>query len=594
MFADFLSKAREFYQFIGRRTFFVLGMSLFVAGGVFAAELNFAYAIQAFLSSLDLIKSENVHLPSWYPTLTKSRALYLFVGITGARAIFLWLQAYFQEIITENFKAQQRDFLLRQTFLSKSPSSHRISNLFGEGVNAGAVWIRSLQVIVAWTPLILAVVCTLFYFSIPLAFVVLLLAGLAPLLVRRLHQKLKSTSNEVKSEWDQLNHRLILGIRNLLFLRLHGRDQAELAQAQQGLERYRLHAVQSLTVGATLYTYPHFIGVFLIAFSTVVAQQMNWLSGGALLIFFYLLFRALQTTALIAYALTNLTYQNPQMKSLWNYWLEAKGIHSSNSNEIISKQVDLEPGPAGWILENLSFEFSKGRGSVLKNLNLEIQPGSTTIIRGSSGAGKSTLLSLLLGQAEPSSGSIDVVQNKSRTPLRMVKTSLLRKVGYVGPEPFFIEGSIRENLLYGSDQEIRLAFENRLPEILRLAGAEFVYQIPEGLEFKMSDQGQGLSAGQKQRLALARALLRNPKIIILDEATSNLDPETEAHIAQSLKILAKDLTLVVVTHRESMKARLGGREFDLKDGGLTPSKTPLASPFSGSRDDLDIADATPV
>jgi ATP-binding cassette subfamily B protein AbcA/BmrA len=137
----------------------------------------------------------------------------------------------------------------------------------------------------------------------------------------------------------------------------------------------------------------------------------------------------------------------------------------------------------------------------------------------------------------------------------------LDSVGYVGPESFLIEGTVKENLSYGLHQ---VASDIDIRNVLDHADCGFVHSLPLGLEHRLTEQGEGLSAGQKQRLALARALLRKPKVLVLDEATANLDTETELRLVATLEKIRDGMTIVAVTHREALlriathKTNLGG------------------------------------
>ena len=128
---------------------------------------------------------------------------------------------------------------------------------------------------------------------------------------------------------------------------------------------------------------------------------------------------------------------------------------------------------------------------------------------------------------------------------------LLANIGYVGPESFLIEGTIRSNLIYGLEREPSPA---EIECALALADCSFIATLPDGLEHPLTFLETGLSAGQKQRLSLARALLRNPRALILDEATSNLDLDTEKKLVETLQRLKGRVTLIVATHRTALLA----------------------------------------
>lgn len=199
--------------------------------------------------------------------------------------------------------------------------------------------------------------------------------------------------------------------------------------------------------------------------------------------------------------------------------------------------------------KNLSFSYS-GRQHSLKSLNLFIQKGKMTALVGESGSGKSTLLDLVLGLQIPSQGEI-LVDGISLSKLHL--NSFREKIGYVPQDPQLFNSSIRENLLWASSK----ATDPDLWDALQRSNAEnFVKELPKGLDTVVGDRGVRLSGGQRQRIALARAILRKPELLILDEATSSLDSESEELIQKSLINFANHATILVVAHRLSsiMKA----------------------------------------
>ena len=126
------------------------------------------------------------------------------------------------------------------------------------------------------------------------------------------------------------------------------------------------------------------------------------------------------------------------------------------------------------------------------------------------------------------------------------------KIGYVGPEPFLIEGTIKDNLYYGHSDEGEITNE-QYDKALQFSNLfELIESLPGKMKYKISENGEGLSAGQKQRLSLARAILILPKLLILDEVSSNLDTETEKDIAKSIKYLKGKSTVVIVSHKQGI------------------------------------------
>jgi ABC-type multidrug transport system fused ATPase/permease subunit len=182
---------------------------------------------------------------------------------------------------------------------------------------------------------------------------------------------------------------------------------------------------------------------------------------------------------------------------------------------------------------------------VLQDIDADIEPDSLVALVGPSGAGKSTLVSLLLRLYDPTSGSIlfDGAENKS------IPISVLRGQMAIVPQDIFLfGGTIGENIAYGNTA----ASKEMIEEAAHKANAlEFISKFPDGLDTLVGERGTQLSGGQRQRIAIARAVLKNPKILILDEATSSLDSESERLVQDALEKLMKGRTSIVIAHRFS-------------------------------------------
>ena len=201
-------------------------------------------------------------------------------------------------------------------------------------------------------------------------------------------------------------------------------------------------------------------------------------------------------------------------------------------------------GIAGVRLENLSFHYPDGEEMIFDNFYHDFKPGSRTAVIGETGIGKSTLIKLLMSLLQADSGKITLYDLKgncaevsSRTRCNMV---------YVPQGNTLFSGSIRENLLMGKPD----ADESQMREALHRAAADFVDRMPEGLDSQCFEAGGGLSEGQAQRIAIARALLRPGSILLLDEFSSALDPETEELLLERLNDGSSDKTMIFITHRE--------------------------------------------
>lgn len=206
-----------------------------------------------------------------------------------------------------------------------------------------------------------------------------------------------------------------------------------------------------------------------------------------------------------------------------------------------------KPMKAGTIeVSNVRLAYADDLEDVLRGISLTIEPGEDVAIIGSTGAGKSTLLSVIMGVLRPHAGSVRVGDQ----PLEKRLTDWQLSIGYVPQDVVLIDDTVRANVAFGVDAEE--VAEADLWEALQLAQVdEFVASLPEGLDTGVGEYGMRLSGGQRQRLGLARALYHRPNVLVLDEATSSLDSETEARVIDTIARLRRSLTIITVSHRLS-------------------------------------------
>ena len=196
-------------------------------------------------------------------------------------------------------------------------------------------------------------------------------------------------------------------------------------------------------------------------------------------------------------------------------------------------------------LSNVSFGYKKNK-NVIDDISIEAKPNSIIAFAGPSGGGKTTILSLIERFYQPSGGAITI----GAYDINELNLECWRQqIGYVSQDNAILAGSIRDNLVYGLQTPVS---DEKLWECLGLAYADdFVQEFPQQLDTEVGERGVKLSGGQKQRLTIARAFLRDPKLLLLDEATANLDAQSENMVQRALKKLMKDRTTIVVAHRLS-------------------------------------------
>ena len=212
------------------------------------------------------------------------------------------------------------------------------------------------------------------------------------------------------------------------------------------------------------------------------------------------------------------------------------------------EQIPLPPGPISVSFRDVVFKYPE-RPAVLHHFNLELEPNRVTALVGHTGAGKSTIANLAMRTYDVTSGNLYLNGVDIRSiPLQ----SLHDRIGHVAQDPFLFEGTVRDNLLLAcpdaNERDLQLALEGA-------SAWEFVERLPSGLDTNIGEKGIRLSQGEKQRLTIARVLLKNPPLVILDEATASVDTITERRIQEALDRLVRERTVLVIAHRLSTVRR---------------------------------------
>jgi thiol reductant ABC exporter CydD subunit len=203
------------------------------------------------------------------------------------------------------------------------------------------------------------------------------------------------------------------------------------------------------------------------------------------------------------------------------------------------------PRSASVRIENVTVTYPGRQAPALEGFTLTLSPGETVALTGPSGCGKSTLLAVLLGFVRPDSGAVRV----GGVDLREVDPDVWRRqVAWVPQRPHLFAGSVADNIRLGAPD----ADDAAVRRAARLANADFIDALPAGLQTRLGDDGAGLSAGQRQRIALARAFVRDAPLLLLDEPTSALDGESEVAVLDAVRRLAHDRTVLLVAHRPAL------------------------------------------
>jgi len=247
--------------------------------------------------------------------------------------------------------------------------------------------------------------------------------------------------------------------------------------------------------------------------------------------------------------------------------MERMNVVLETSPEIVSEEPPCLKGEGNTIeFENVSFAYKPGGARVLDDIDLRIDEGETVAILGATGAGKSTLISLILRLYDPTEGQVRI----GGCPVRHISLDELRgKVGLVPQDIFLFSDTIRENIAFGTSE-----LEDPVLQIVSETAAidQEIGRFPSGFESMIGERGINLSGGQKQRVAIARALARDPKILILDDALSSVDTNTEEKILTSMRTDLARRTSIIISHRIST-AREADRVIMLEEGRVVEEGT---------------------
>ena len=253
------------------------------------------------------------------------------------------------------------------------------------------------------------------------------------------------------------------------------------------------------------------------------------------------LYRILPSSNRVVSSIQTFKYGLPVLDSIN---LEFRKINNNNNNNNNNKNDEIINGEIE--IQNLDFKYLNDSNYILQGTSFKIDSGDVVGVVGNSGSGKSTLVDILLGLLEPTSGKISVSGIDINSNLLKWRSW----IGYVPQTICLIDDSIRNNIAFGISNE--LISDTRVTNAVKMANLNsLVENLPDGLNSIIGENGVRLSGGQRQRIGLARALYRDPSILILDEATSSLDAKTEKKIMDSIYSLSKKMTIIIVAHRVS-------------------------------------------
>lgn len=489
----------------------------------------------------------NNYIPVQHPTIRLGFICLTILAAVVLKNIFTYTSttkmAKIREVLI--LRLRQAMFLQLQTvglsFFSKNRLGDLIQTQFGELERAKQGFDYFLQMISkALTSLIF--VLFLLFLSWPLTLLTLVLLGLTILIVNYLHKSIQH-KGERMTEYSSLLSANTLEVLSGIQLikttasegyeieRFNDTSRKLLKQAYSFEKQVHLIMPISETIGIATA-----LGIIFISYTFLVSKGL--LSAAGLLTFVVILLRLLPLGIEANFLRGQLTFSLAAFDRVWHL------LNPEDKPFIKNGRRRFTGLKQGISLRNVIFSYD-GDEPVLKNVSFNIPKGKTIALVGGSGSGKSTITKLLLRFYDVNGGRIEI----DGVDLREYELESLRKrMAVVSQDTFLFNCSVRDNLAYGlegvSDEDVIKAAQ-------QANAHEFICELPEGYDTQLGDRGVRLSGGQGQRLSIARALLRNPDILILDEATSNLDTESERLVQEALDRICSGRTTIIIAHRFS-------------------------------------------
>ncbi|MBR3030629.1 MAG: ABC transporter ATP-binding protein [Bacteroidales bacterium] len=376
------------------------------------------------------------------------------------------------------------------------------------------------------------------YFDRWLAWALVVMTPVAIVMAKLIGRKLREMTLEIRQDESRIQMHVQEGTENNAVLRAMGSEEwvtDRLDDMQQQLKgdvmrRTRFTIIMRIILGCTF-------GLgYLLAFVWGGLQ----LRSGA--ITFGVMTSFLQLVGQIQHPVSSLLTMGSQ---IFHSTASLDRLMELENSEIAVEESELHPSLSGLRFDDVSFRYEDGDRQLFSSFSYDFRPGTKTAIMGETGIGKTTLFRMMLGFISPDKGSITLYGKDGSIP---VGTVTRPDFVYVPQGNTLMSGSIRFNLQVASPD----ATDSQLEEVLHTACADFVLELPEGLDTELGERGSGLSEGQAQRIAIARGLLRPGSILLLDEISSSLDAETERELYDRLFKTHPDKTMIFITHRPNV------------------------------------------
>ncbi|RRA95036.1 ABC transporter ATP-binding protein [Bacillus pacificus] len=513
------------------KSYFILGLFLSIVSGLFS--LVIPLLIRDIMDQF----SKGVSFE-----LLSKLFFFLILGMVFT-SFSLYLLSKVGEEIVKNLRDKLWSKLLKLpiNYYNKNKSGEMVSRITNDTtVIVNVMTHEIIDLITNCITLILSIII-LFTLDIPMTLVLISVIPITLFVVMPLGKRIHDVSFQEQTTMSQLTAYLSQRLSEIKFIKAYNNQLKEIENGKGyflfllkcRLKKAKINSILIPIVG--LFTHVILIGV--IGFGAWRVDQ-GLISSGELVAFLLYLFQIVTPFVQMNHFITSLQEAKGAMKRIFEILEEQEEqIEIVTQNNIILP-TELE-------FKNVSFGYNENQ-TILKDVSFKIKKGSLTALVGPSGSGKSTIFSLIERFYNPIKGDI-LLGNQSYKYINL--NNWRENFSYVSQDTSIFPGTVKENILYGVNKTIT---DNEIIEISKLANAhEFIMNFPDGYNTQVGERGNQLSGGQKQRIAIARALIRNTNFLLLDEATANLDSESEKQIQESINSLINKQTTFVIAHRLS-------------------------------------------
>src|SRR5699024_968746 len=381
----------------------------------------------------------------------------------------------------------------------------------------------------------------MFFYSIPLALVTMAAMPFLAVVVYRFDRRVHPAFTRIRKSFGKLNTRVQENIGGMTTVKSLSREDFEVERFSHRNVQYRDYYIETSKLWAKFFPLMELIGnicvVLLLGYGGYLVMNDD-LSLGGLVAFFSLVWYILDPLTSLGFIINMFTQAKANGERLTEI-LDAK-------EDIVEKENALDTPIEGHVTFNdVTLTYVKDDDAALKHISFDAPQGKTIGLIGSTGSGKTSITQLITRFYEPESGDVLIDgRPASDYTLRRLRSS----IGFVLQEPFLFSTTIRENIAFGNPD---VTDEQIVDAAKRAQAHDFIMKMPKAYQTLLGERGMGLSGGQKQRLSIARAICIDPSILVLDDATSAVDMETEFKIQKALKEVMKGRTTFIIAHRIS-------------------------------------------